>query len=96
MTFPLQARADGHDYFSRAAFMFVGLGVMFYKFWLVASVLPLAGCVTDTKRDSVVLSMPAVNQAADAPTDGDDPLGLQAAIALVRQQPWCVRSARTR
>jgi len=63
---------------------------MFHKFWLL-SAMALAGCVTESKRDSVVFTMPPVTSATDQSAAADDPLGLQAAIALVRQQPWCDR-----
>lgn len=64
---------------------------MFNKCWLLVGATALTGCVTESKRDSVVFTMPPVTSAADQSADADDPLGLQAAIALVRQQPWCVR-----
>jgi len=62
---------------------------MFNKCWLLAGAMALPGCVTESKRDSVVFTMPPVTSAADPSVAADDPLGLQAAIALVRQQPWC-------
>ncbi len=69
---------------------------MFNQYCVLLGAMALGGCVTDSKRDSVVLSMPPVTSAADQSADADDPLGLQAAIALVRQQPWCVRRTAMR
>jgi hypothetical protein len=70
------------------------MDIMFYKYLLLLGMIPLAGCVTETRREAVVMHAPAVaspnnEQAASAA----DPFGLQAAIALVRQEPWCYRRA---
>ncbi len=71
----------------------VGLGAMVQKYWLLAAAVPLAGCVTESRQETVMLSMPPVASAASTTNDGADPMGLAAAIALVRQQPWCYRRA---
>lgn len=71
---------------------------MFNKYWLLLGMIPLAGCVTETRREAVVLQAPPVaspnnEQKASEPGSAADPFGLQAAISLVRQQPWCYRRA---
>jgi hypothetical protein len=63
---------------------------MFHKYWLLLGLVPLAGCVTDSKQEVMTLTAPPVASAASAPS-ADDPLDLKGAIALVRQQPWCYR-----
>jgi hypothetical protein len=69
---------------------------MLKKYWLILGILPLAGCVSQTERTDVVLHAPAIASPAIASPAGEpaaaaDPLGLEAAMALVRQQPWCHR-----
>lgn len=65
---------------------------MFNKYWLILGILPLAGCVSQTERTEVVLHAPAIASPASEPVAAADPLGLEAAMALVRQQPWCRRT----
>ncbi|HEX2889040.1 hypothetical protein [Vineibacter terrae] len=69
---------------------------MVQKYWLLAAAVPLAGCVTESRQETVMLSMPPVASAASTTNDSDDSMGLAAAIALVRQQPWCYRRAGAR
>jgi hypothetical protein len=59
--------------------------------WL--AVLALGGCVSQNDNN-LVLSAPPVTTAAD--TASIDPMGLQAAIALVRQRTWCAPSTASR
>ena len=66
---------------------------MLNKYWLLLGMIPLAGCVTETRREAVTYSMPPVASAASEPTSAADPMGLANAIALVRQQPWCYRKS---
>lgn len=58
---------------------------------LVLATLLVGGCVSDSRQEAVTFTMPPVASAAAEPADTADPLGLQRAIALVRQQPWCYR-----
>ncbi len=64
---------------------------MLKKYWLILGILPLAGCVSQTERTDVVLHAPAIASPASEPVAAADPLGLEAAMALVQQQPWCHR-----
>lgn len=84
---------DDHPYFQCVVhfLLFFGLDPMFNKYWLMLGMIPLAGCVTETRREAVTYTMPPVASAmSEAPT-ASDPMGLSSAIALVRQQPWCYR-----
>lgn len=56
---------------------------------LMLALLPIAGCVTDTRRDAVTFTVPPVASAVPVGADSADPLGLAQAIAKVRQEPWC-------
>jgi hypothetical protein len=71
------------------------MDTMFNKYWLLLGVLPLAGCVTETRQETVMLHAPSVSAPnTEQPAAGTaDPYSLQAAIATVRQQPWCYRKA---
>ncbi|HJQ59536.1 MAG TPA: hypothetical protein VJ890_21700 [Vineibacter sp.] len=62
---------------------------------LLLAGLPLAGCVTDSQRETVHISMPPV-ASTSADYANADPLGLQAAIARVRQPSWCYRRSGLR
>jgi hypothetical protein len=73
------------------------MDVMLNRYWMILSVLPLAGCVTETRQETMMLHAPAVStQTRDSQTTSSrtDPYALQAAISTVRQQPWCNRSIR--
>lgn len=68
---------------------------MLKKYGLLLSMVPLAGCIAETRREAVVLHAPSAtsqkNEQTGRPTDA---YGLQAAISMVRQQPWCARRTR--
>jgi hypothetical protein len=69
---------------------------MFNKYFVLLGMIPLAGCVTESRQATMVLHAPPVASANDEQAVGRtantaDPYGLQSAMALVRQQPWCYR-----
>jgi hypothetical protein len=56
---------------------------------LLLATLPLAACVSDSRREAVTLSVPPIAAPVAEDVPAGDPLGLQQAIARVRQQNQC-------
>jgi hypothetical protein len=72
------------------------MALVFNRYCLMLAMLPLAGCVTETRQEAMMLHAPPVSSQNRQQTASgtSDPYDLQAAISTVRQQPWCYRGAR--
>jgi hypothetical protein len=62
---------------------------MLNRFLCLLAAIPVAGCVTESRRETITFQAPPVASATDAAEASADPLGLEAAIAVVTQRPWC-------